>query len=38
VNQIGDNEYNLEHIDDVLKYKNELTNRTLLLIEIKFNK
>ena len=30
---IGDNEYNLEHIDDLLKYKNELTNRTLLLIE-----
>jgi hypothetical protein len=29
---IGDNEYNLEHIDDLLKYKNELTNRTLLLI------
>ena len=34
MNQIGDNEYNLEHIDDFLKYKNELTNRTLLLIEI----
>ncbi len=30
---IGDNEYNLEHIDDLLKYKTELTNRTLLLIE-----
>ena len=30
---VGDNEYNLEHIDDILKYKNELTNRTLLLIE-----
>jgi hypothetical protein len=30
---IGDNEYNLEHIDDLLKYKNELTNRTLLLLE-----
>jgi hypothetical protein len=30
---IGDNEYNLEHIDDILKYKTELTNRTLLLIE-----
>lgn len=30
---IGDNEYNLEHIDDVLKYKTELTNRALLLIE-----
>ena len=30
---IGDNEYNLDHVDDLLKYKNELTNRTLLLIE-----
>ena len=30
---IGDNEYNLEHVDDLLKYKTELTNRTLLLIE-----
>lgn len=30
---IGDNEYNLEHIDDILKYKNELNNRTLLLLE-----
>jgi predicted type IV restriction endonuclease len=30
---IGDNEYNLDHIDDVLKYKTELTNRTLLLVE-----
>ena len=30
---IGDNEFNLEHIDDVLKYKSELTNRTLILIE-----
>jgi hypothetical protein len=30
---IDTNEYNLDHIDDVMKYKNELTNRTLLLIE-----
>ena len=30
---IDNNEYNLENIDDLLKYKNELTNRTLLLIE-----
>lgn len=30
---IGENEYNLDHIDDVLKYKTELTNRTLLLVE-----
>ena len=30
---IGYNEYNLEHIDDLLKYKTELTNRTLLLVE-----
>ena len=30
---IENNEYNLEHIDDLIKYKNELTNRTLLLIE-----
>ncbi len=30
---IGDLEYFLDHIDDVLKYKNELTNRTLLLVE-----
>lgn len=30
---IENNEYILEHIDDLLKYKNELTNRTLTLIE-----
>ena len=30
---IGDNEYNLEHIDEILKYKTELTNRTFLLLE-----
>jgi len=30
---IENNEYILEHIDDLLKYKNELTNRTLLLLE-----
>jgi hypothetical protein len=30
---IGDNEYNLEHIDDIFKHKNELTNRTFTLIE-----
>jgi len=30
---IGDNEYLLDHIDDVLKFKTELTNRALLLIE-----
>jgi hypothetical protein len=30
---IENNEYILDHIDDVLKYKNELTNRTLSLIE-----
>ena len=30
---IENNEYNLEHIDDLIKYKNELTNRTLSLIE-----
>lgn len=30
---IENNEYILEHIDDLLKYKNELTNRTLALIE-----
>ncbi|MEC4050743.1 type I restriction enzyme HsdR N-terminal domain-containing protein [Flavobacterium sp. SUN046] len=30
---IDTNEYVLEHIDDLLKYKNELTNRTILLLE-----
>jgi hypothetical protein len=30
---IGDNEYSLDHIDDVLKFKTELTNRALLLVE-----
>ena len=30
---IDNNEYALEHIDDVLKHKNELTNRTLALVE-----
>jgi hypothetical protein len=30
---IDNNEYTLEHIDDVLKHKNELTNRTLALVE-----
>lgn len=30
---IGDNEYNLEHIDEILKYKTELINRTFLLLE-----
>jgi hypothetical protein len=30
---IENNEYLLEHIDDVMKYKNELTNRTILLLE-----
>lgn len=30
---IENNEYILDHIDDLLKYKNELTNRTLLLLE-----
>lgn len=30
---IENNEYILEHIDDLLKYKNELTNRTLSLVE-----
>jgi len=30
---IENNEYILENIDDLLKYKNELTNRTLLLLE-----
>ena len=30
---IENNEYLLEHIDDLLKYKNELTNRTLFLLE-----
>lgn len=30
---IDNNEYILEHIDELLKYKNELTNRTLLLLE-----
>ncbi len=30
---IENNEYILEHIDDLMKYKNELTNRTLALIE-----
>jgi hypothetical protein len=29
---IENNEYILEHIDDLLKYKNELTNRTLFLL------
>lgn len=29
---IDNNEYNLDHIDDLLKYKNELTNRTILLL------
>lgn len=30
---IENNEYILDHIDDLLKYKNELTNRTIALIE-----
>jgi len=30
---IENNEYILEHIDDLVKYKNELTNRTLALVE-----
>lgn len=30
---IDNNEYLLEHIDDVMKYKNELTNRAILLLE-----
>lgn len=30
---IENNEYVLEHIDDLVKYKNELTNRTLALVE-----
>lgn len=30
---IDNNEYILDHIDDILKYKNELTNRTMLLLE-----
>ncbi|MEO8516511.1 MAG: type I restriction enzyme HsdR N-terminal domain-containing protein [Flavobacterium sp.] len=30
---IDTNEYILDHIDDLLKYKNELTNRTILLLE-----
>jgi hypothetical protein len=30
---IENNEYILEHIDDLVKYKNELTNRTLSLVE-----
>jgi hypothetical protein len=30
---IDNNEYNIDHIDDLLKYKNELTNRTLFLLE-----
>ncbi|MFN3754096.1 type I restriction enzyme HsdR N-terminal domain-containing protein [Flavobacterium sp.] len=30
---IDNNEYILEHIDDLLKYKNELTNRTIQLLE-----
>lgn len=30
---IDNNEYNLTHIDDLLKYKNELTNRTMLLLD-----
>jgi hypothetical protein len=31
--QIENNEYVLEHLDDVIKYKNELTNRALALID-----
>lgn len=30
---IENNEYILDHIDDLLKYKNEITNRTMLLLE-----
>lgn len=30
---IENNEYILDHIDDLLKYKNELSNRTIALIE-----
>lgn len=30
---IENNEYILDHIDDLLKYKNELTNRTILLLD-----
>ena len=30
---IENNEYILEHIDDLHKYKNELTNRTISLME-----
>ena len=30
---IDTNEYLLEHIDDVMKHKNELTNRAIMLIE-----
>jgi hypothetical protein len=30
---IDTNEYLLEHIDDVMKHKNELTNRTIILLE-----
>ncbi|PIF61643.1 MULTISPECIES: type I restriction enzyme HsdR N-terminal domain-containing protein [unclassified Flavobacterium] len=30
---IENNEYILEHIDDLVKYKNELTNRTLALVD-----
>ena len=30
---IDSNEYILEHIDDIMKYKNELTNRALILLE-----
>ncbi|RTY88001.1 type I restriction enzyme HsdR N-terminal domain-containing protein [Flavobacterium sp. GT3R68] len=30
---IENNEYHLDHIDDLLKHKNELTNRTLSLVE-----
>ncbi len=30
---IDNNEYTLDHIDDLLKHKNELTNRTMQLLE-----
>ena len=30
---IENNEYILQHIDDIFKYKNELTNRTMLLLD-----
>jgi len=30
---IGDNEYPLDNIDDILKFKNELTNRSISFIE-----